>query len=191
MIADGVTIPVPIETRRLLLRPFTPGDIEQIHYIYSDPAVWTHIDGVEASRSLTETRRRVDRFITCQRQHGYSFWAVREKRTGELVGDGGLIPRVWRGPEIELGYRFARSHWGQGFATEVATAWLSAAFEHLELERIVAVARADHLASRRVMERIGMTLEAFEGADVVYAIRRATPHQREAARGPRSPMSDQ
>ncbi len=170
-----MSIPVPIETRRLRLRPFTLADSEEIHETYSDPAVWAHIDGVEASRSLTETRRRVDRFIACQRQHGYSFWVVREKRTGALVGDCGLIPRDWRGPEIELGYRFVRSRWGQGFATEAAAAWLRVGFEQLELERIVAVARADHLASRRVMEKIGMTIEAFEGLDVVYVIRRVPP----------------
>lgn len=41
------TIPMPIETRRLVLRPFTHADVVEIHAIYSDPAVWEHIDGAE------------------------------------------------------------------------------------------------------------------------------------------------
>jgi RimJ/RimL family protein N-acetyltransferase len=74
--------------------------------------------------------------------------------------------------EIELGYRLARGHWGEGFANEAEAAWLAVAFGHLQLERIVAVARAQHVASQRVMKKIGMTYEGTQGSDVVYAATR-------------------
>jgi PPOX class probable F420-dependent enzyme len=77
---------------------------------------------------------------------------------------------------VELAYRFGRASWGRGYATEAAGACLRYGFERLGLERIIAITAPDHLASRRVMEKNGLTLvgmASFYGRELVqYAIER-------------------
>ena len=82
------------------------------------------------------------------------------RATGELVGDCGLIPTEVEGTsEIELGWIVARAHQGSGLATEAATAWRDLAFGRLGLHRIVSMVSERNLASRRVAEKLGMTIE--------------------------------
>ncbi len=100
---------IPIETERLLLRPFTPDDTAEVHAIYAEQ--WPHFRG-PLSTSSEETRAIVERHMAIQAEHGFSLWVAREKATGAVVGDCGLQPLELRGPEIELGYRLGRRHWG-------------------------------------------------------------------------------
>jgi PPOX class probable F420-dependent enzyme len=111
-----------------------------------------------------------------QDAHGYSLWPVREKATGKIVGDCGLFLTEGTGPEVEIAYRFGRLSWGKGYATEAAGACLRFGFEERGLEQIVAVTSPDHIASRRVMEKNGLTFvgtETYYGRPMVkYAINR-------------------
>ncbi len=59
----------------------------------------------------------------------------------------------------ELVYLLAKPYWGMGLATEAAKACLKYGFEELQLEQIIAVTRHENVASRRVLERIGMKHE--------------------------------
>ena len=109
--------------------------------------------------------------MAIQAEHGLSLWVAREKATGAVVGDCGLPPLELRGPDVELGYRLGRSHWGRGLATDAATACLRAGFEELGLDRIVAVAHPDNAVSRRVLEKIGFV---YEGLPLTTAARPST-----------------
>ena len=77
---------------------------------------------------------------------------------------------------MEVGWLLERSAWGRGLATEAALACVDHGLEQVGLERIISIARTDNLASRRVMEKAGLTHrgEAHRrGLDVVwYAIDR-------------------
>lgn len=90
---------------------------------------------------------------------GLSIMALRS--TGEQIGTSGLQPLEDTG-EIEVGYNMSERFWGQGYGTECARAWLKFGFEHLDLERIVAIADPDNIGSWRIMENCGMTLEKRE-----------------------------
>ena len=82
------------------------------------------------------------------------------RETGELVGDCGLVTTAVEGvPEVELGWIVRRPHWGRGIATEAATAWRDHAFDVLALDRIVSMVSERNPASRRVAEKLGMTVE--------------------------------
>ena len=97
-------------------------------------------------------------------------WAVADKITGKLLGRCGL-GFLDKTPEVELGYVFAKEYWGQGLATEASLATIKYGFEQVNLERIVAIAHAENLASRRVIEKVGMTYEKdahYYNTDVVY-----------------------
>ena len=62
-------------------------------------------------------------------------------------------------PTIEIGWRLAFDHWGQGFVTEAALAVMDYAFNELNLPEIVSFTVPENIASQRVMEKIGMVYD--------------------------------
>lgn len=91
----------------------------------------------------------------------YDLWPVVDKRTGEIIGHAGLLEKDVEGrSEVELVYVLARSSWGNGYATEIATAIRNHALLTLGLERLVAIIDPENAASERVAVKTGMHLEA-------------------------------
>ncbi len=91
--------------------------------------------------------------------HGFGFWAVEALGIAPFIGFAGLQHVSFAAPftpAVETGWRLARKYWGHGYATEAARAALAHAFGPLGLPEIVAFAVPGNMASRRVMERIGM-----------------------------------
>ncbi len=163
--------PPRIETDRLVLRPLALADLGPMHDVYADREVMRYIGrGGAHSETIEESERRLQRLIDHQEKHGFSLWAVTDRASGTVMGDAGLILYAHRGPEIELGYRLAKAYWGRGYATEAARAWLAHGFETLGLKRIVAVTHPEHVASQRVLEKIGMRREGtadYNGKNVL------------------------
>jgi ribosomal-protein-alanine N-acetyltransferase len=154
-------MPLPLETERLRLRPATLDDLAAWHAISLDAErAWF---GEEQS-SLADSRSSLERRIVHQERHGYSLWAVELKASRQVIGVAGLV-HLQDGREIEVGYRFLEMHWGNGYATEAARATIAFGFDELQLERIVAVTLPDNRASRRVLEKCGLT---FVGQAFVY-----------------------
>src|ERR671932_56496 len=148
--------PVEIETSRLHLRPFSAADHDAIHAVYSDPEVMRYV-GHGAHRTLADTTAALRSYADALAARGYAFVAVVERSTGAVIGDAGLHPLAGRGPDIELGYTLARSAWGRGYATELGRALLEYAFTRLDAPRVVAQVEPENTASRRVLEKLGMT----------------------------------
>jgi RimJ/RimL family protein N-acetyltransferase len=126
------------------------------------------ITGAPSSRA--KTQEALFKYLNRWQTHHFGPWAVRFKDGPTLLGWCGL-DFLETTPEIEVGYGLARSHWGLGVSTEAARASLEYGFEHLSLDRIVAVARPENAASRHVMEKLGMRFVKngyFYGADLVY-----------------------
>ena len=121
-----------LETARLHIRPFRADDDIALHEVFSDLRVMERIPG-GPSKSLAETRRRLDKIMEHQREHGFSLWALVRKVDGRLIGDCGLILVEGRGPEVELSYDIAYEFWGRGFATEAARECLRYGLEDLGL----------------------------------------------------------
>src|SRR3954454_1000257 len=119
------------------------------------------------------TRRLLYDYRTHQEAWGYSFWAVQERASGRLIGDAGL----YRTPagEVELGYTLGKPWWGRGYATEVARAWLEAAFSRLGVPEVVALAEPANAASLHVLEKVGMRRDGERSAfGRPHAVFRAT-----------------
>jgi ribosomal-protein-alanine N-acetyltransferase len=89
------------------------------------------------------------------KQHGFGRWALIHKPDKKLIGWCGLAP-LDKTDEIEIGYGIAKEYWGRGLTTEAAAATIRYGFEELKLNQIVAVAMPENIASRRIMEKIGM-----------------------------------
>jgi RimJ/RimL family protein N-acetyltransferase len=87
------------------------------------------------------------------------FWAVIEKDAGDFLGWFHFRPGKDAAPgEVELGYRLRKAAWGRGYATEGSRALIGKGFTELGVQRVVAEAMAVNQASRRVMEKAGLTL---------------------------------
>lgn len=163
-----------LETPRLYLRPFVMEDVPDLAVIFSDPDVMHFMP--KSSRSPEKrAEATIELHIDHWQEHGFGFWAMIDKANNCLMGEGGLM--LWEtAPEVELGYLMAQAYWDKGIATELAQASLAYGFETLDLERIVAVASPGNRASRRVMEKVGMTYEKrdyyYGGECVYYAINR-------------------
>jgi RimJ/RimL family protein N-acetyltransferase len=168
-------IELPLETERLRIRPFHPtADAEPLHELWGDQDAFRFVRPGAAAASVAETRERLEDVV--RRSDGWGFWALEERSGARFVGGAGLFPLEWEGPEIEVAYHVVPSLWGRGYATEAAAGLLEAAWRETDLDQVVAVAFPDNAASRRVLEKLGMTYEGFvrygERDVVRYAIAR-------------------
>jgi RimJ/RimL family protein N-acetyltransferase len=148
-----------VTTGRLHLRRFEPADLDELVGVFAHREVWEFPYGRGMTRD--ETRAFLDAQIEHWEQCGFGCWSARERTGGLLVGYVGLsvptfLPEIL--PAVEVGWRFAPTAWGQGYATEGATAALDEAFTTLGLQSVCSLPQADNPRSARVAERLGMKL---------------------------------
>jgi RimJ/RimL family protein N-acetyltransferase len=149
-----------LETERLLLRPPTVADLGPLHEVWGDRDVMRWIGAGDAySRDVEASERRLERLVAHQAEHGFALWTVVERESGTVLGDAGLVLFGFRGPEVELAYRLGKAHWGRGYATEAAAAWVDHGLTALGLPSIVAVTHPANDASERVLEKVGFRYE--------------------------------
>ena len=163
-----------IETARLYLRQFTPDDLDDLYRIYSDPEIMNYLTGVR-TREATETA--IHTMLKRWEENNFGMWALVHKIDGKMIGRCGL-GLLDNTPEVELGYALDKVYWNQGLATEASFASLNYGFQILKLERIVAIARPENIASQRVIQKVGMKYEKnahyYETDVVYYSISRET-----------------
>jgi RimJ/RimL family protein N-acetyltransferase len=167
--------PFLIETDRLSLREYVPEDLEDLLAILGDPETMRFYP---APYSRQRTIEWVNQNIERYRVDGFGLWAMILRETGGFVGSCGPVRRTIDGrDEVELGWHVQRSRWGQGLAPEAAAACRDHAFAVLGQDRLISLVRPVNVQSRRVAEKIGMTVDKHvehAGMDhLVYAIERA------------------
>ncbi|AFY60184.1 GNAT family N-acetyltransferase [Synechococcus sp. PCC 6312] len=149
-----------LETTRMILRPMTLADSHDLLLVLSDPDAMKFYPQ-PFDDQMTKT------WINCNRQryrdHGFGLWALVLKKSGQVIGDCGLVLQEVNGVEmVELGFHVQRQLWGQGLATEAAQACCQYGFSQLKLKRLICLIHPQNLASRRVAEKIGMNLVAAD-----------------------------
>ncbi len=153
---------VIIETERLILRRFESGEGQLIYTLNEDPDV-TRYTG-DPVRDLAHANEVLDQVILPQYAlYNHGRWAVHTKPGMEFIGWCGLKYRPER-DEVDLGYRFIKTAWGKGYASEAAMASINYGFEKLGLRRIVGRAMPGNIASLKVLEKCGMR---FVGEELV------------------------
>ena len=163
----------PIETDRLLLRPYTLDDAQEVWEYQRDPAVtkYTNDGGV---RTLAEIESILQDVIIegDYVEYGYGRMAVVHRESNKVIGFCGLkyLPEL---DQVDIGYRYAKEYWGQGLATEAGLAVMQFGWQELQLPRIIGMALPENKASVRVLEKLGLKFvhnDMDEGIDiVVYA----------------------
>lgn len=153
--------PLAIETEGLLLRQWCAADRPPFAALNADPEVMRYFP---ALLSREQSDAMADRLESLIAERGWGFWAVELKESNQFIGYVGLhIPAVDLPfkPCVEIGWRLARSVWGNGYATEAASAVLELGFNVLELPEIVSFTTLKNARSRAVMQRLGMVEDAL------------------------------
>ncbi len=161
-------------TERLTLRDWRAEDIGPYSAMTQHPDMSRHTGGGPMDDEA------VWRHAAFQLGHwalrSFGMWIVRDRLSGEFIGRAGLYEELgW--PGVEVAWTVRRDRWGQGLAPEAGMAAVEFAFVHVGVERVISICHPDNIQSRRVMEKVGLTLDgewSLHGRpSVVYAISRA------------------
>lgn len=146
-------VPATLRTQRLVLRPWRDDDAVPFAAMGTDREVMANFPSTltrdQSDATMTRIRAHLDR-------EGFGFWAVEIPGVTEFAGFAG-IGRPPFMPVVEIGWRFARAHWGNGYATEAAIAARDWGFANLAIDEIVAFVVPGNTRSQAVMARLGMT----------------------------------
>lgn len=147
---------VVIETPRLILRQLTLDDVKDLAPIYADPVVMKFYPNL---LTYAQTQQAVEKIINGYKQRGWDLWATIYKANHKFIGRCGLTPQVVDGQtEVEIGYLLAQEYWGQGLATEAASASRDYGFE-MGCNRLISLIAPGNIASQKVAIKVGLTSE--------------------------------
>jgi RimJ/RimL family protein N-acetyltransferase len=166
-----LTPPFTIETDRLLLRPLTRADLDEVVELHAAPEVKQTMGAFDRAAA----RARLERNELEWADRGHGLVAILERTTGRFLGRSGL--KYWpQFDETEVGWALRPDVWGNGFATEAGRACLDWGFRDLDVPYLTAMILLDNHRSIRVAERLGMApirSDSLMGLPVaVYAIER-------------------
>lgn len=145
-----------IETPRLRLRRYRPGEAQLVHTLMSDPLAMRYYPRTYA---LEECEKMLGSMLASYEKYGYSMFAVERKTDGEFLGQIGLLhwDDVDGREDVEVAYILRPQFWKMGYATEAARACRDWAFEHLDFDRVVSFIDVNNEPSMAVARRNGMT----------------------------------
>jgi RimJ/RimL family protein N-acetyltransferase len=143
-----------LTTERLALRRFTATDLDWLAELYSDTDVTRYLGGVRDRRRTEELLNT--RILRYYDEHpGLGIWVTAERATGTPIGFH-LLNHIRGEPIVQVGFTLAKSAWGKGYGTEMASAVLGYGFRELKLPRIAGMASVQNQASQRVLLKIGL-----------------------------------
>lgn len=149
--------PFRIDTPRLFIRGWETTDVGAFRRLATDSRVMRYIAAGEPW-----PEHRIRRFFVKQennlRRDGFCLGALCDRSNGRVVGLAGLQALGTSG-EVEIGWWVEPDRWGEGLATEAGKSSAAFAFNEAKLARVVAITHPENRASRRVMEKVGMTFE--------------------------------
>jgi len=153
-----------------VMRSLQCSDLDALAEIWADPEVTRFLPsrGVPISRENAE--KSLQSFIKHWQERGYGVWAIVENNSSQMIGYCGLryLDEI---DEVEVLYGLAQAYWGRGIATQAAQAAVSYGFNVAKLDKLIAMALPDNLASRRVIEKAGLQYEKkihIFNLDVLY-----------------------
>ena len=166
-----------IETERLLFRPLTLADTDDLAALYADPETMRFFEG---TRTREQARAQIEESLDWYERLGYYFWATIHKADGRFIGRCGLLPQVIDDrQEAEVAYMIARPYWNQGLGTEAAQAIKDYGFQRYGFLRLISIIDPGNIASQRVAQKNGMQYVKYidfeEHLCQLYAIERI-PH---------------
>ena len=153
-----------IQTERLILRSWREADRTPFAVINADPEVAFWLGGpLDRERSDAA----IDRYNEAIQVRGYGRWAVERIEDGALIGSVGIMPVHESYPfhGVEIGWRIARPEWRKGYGGESAQAAIRDGFERIGLDEIVSFTTASNVASRLLLDRVGLVRDPTRDFD--------------------------
>jgi len=150
---DGTVV---LTTPRLLLRTFRRDDLPLYAALNADPEVARWLGGPLTREDSDDIAAWAQE---CYATEGLGLLAVERRQDGAFLGMCGLHHQESYPDDVEVGWRLAHEHWGNGYATEAATAWLDHAFGPVGLPRVISITDRPNLRSLAVMRRLGMVFD--------------------------------
>jgi ribosomal-protein-alanine N-acetyltransferase len=156
-----------IETPRLLLRVPEPEDAQAILRYLADPEVMRWIGRHGETGNYDDAVARIERWRRAWELDGFGLFVVERRIDETVIGHNGLLawdPNAWQNgtrrelgddAEIEIGWTIERDAWGNGFATEAATAVRDWAFREVQPRRLISLIHPENERSQRVARKIG------------------------------------
>jgi len=171
---------VRLESDRFYLRPISAEDSVDMYLYASDPEVVRYLPW-EPAYSPEAVRPHLQEQVARRRRGESLEMAIILRETGRMIGSTNLMDmRAQRG-QAEIGYLLSQFYWGRGIMTEATALTLGYGFCDIGLEKIIAWADEDNIASQRVMQKLGMTLAGAETRTVKYERRPYVRYQIERA----------
>jgi len=151
----------PLRTERLILRPFTRGDVDAVYAYRRREDVARYLFDVALSRDecALAVQQRIGQ-VAFEAEGDKIVLAVELAANAALIGEVSLIWRNVDARQAEVGWIFDPDYQGRGYATEAANAMLDLAFGPGDIHRVAARCDVRNEASWRLMERLGMRREA-------------------------------
>ena len=150
---DGARV---LSTRRLRLRTFVTEDLPAYAALNADFEVMKYLGGPLDREHSDQMVGAAQRSFA---ESGVGKIAIERASDGAFLGMCGLSCEEWYPHDLELGWRLDRRYWGQGYASEAASAWLAYAFTTMAQTRIISIADVLNARSIAVMKRLAMTLD--------------------------------
>ncbi|HEV7642480.1 MAG TPA: GNAT family N-acetyltransferase [Pyrinomonadaceae bacterium] len=163
------------ETEKLIFTLYSEKLRGDFTRLFTDEEVMKYVDKGVLSREAVDAlwRRLVDEFYP---KGIKTIWAVLAKEDGRFIANASIRPRPEYKHETEIGYVLAKNEWGKGYATEIAMRLVAYGFEELKLKTVYATVDTGNEASKRVLEKCGMSVVRTEydeqGKFYVYGIKR-------------------
>ena len=148
---------VVLTTPRLVLRTFRRDDLPHYAALNAHPEVVRYLGGEPLTRQYSDEIAEWAQQVYAE--EGIGLLAVERREDGLFLGMCGLHHQQSYPDDVEVAWRFAYEHWGNGYATEAATAWLDNGFDTLGFPRIISITDTLNERSLAVMRRLGMTFD--------------------------------
>ncbi|MGA9160902.1 MAG: GNAT family N-acetyltransferase [Actinomycetota bacterium] len=146
-----------LETERLRLRRYRPGDLDDLHAMFSDPE---HMKWYPAPFDRETSQAWLERQVEGYRTRGFALWIVEDLESGEFLGTAGVTAPVVEGvEEVEIGWHTRPGRKREGIASEAGAAARDWAFQNLDIDHVISLVRPENGASCRVAEKIGMHVD--------------------------------
>lgn len=146
------------QTARLTLKIMTEGDFEKMHFLLSFAEV-DQYNTLGIPANLAETKILLEPLIAAGKLGEKYTFCIFETATNTFVGAAGVTLNRPKYKSAEIWFKYMPTAWGKGFATETVNELLQFCFKNLGLHRVEAGCAVDNVASKRVMEKAGMSLE--------------------------------
>lgn len=154
-------VKLPIETERLVLRTFERGDLSSVERYYALPEVQRYLD--LKARDKADCKGALDamrKHVTLQRPGDTLTLAIMRKSDKAVVGQVSLRWSDATAGQGELRFVLDPEYRMHGYATEATSAMMDLAFDHFRIHRVFARCDARNTRSAKLMQRLGMRLEA-------------------------------